>query len=256
MSNNLKSVLTNIGLSKKEAAVYLANLELGTALASEIAKKSKLNRVTTYDVLEKLISEGLVSSQMIKKVSCFTAMEPDQLRLEVRKHYLDFKEALPEFRRLQGKSSHPHIRYYEGLDGVKKIYADTLSSKTEILNYADSKSIREFWPKYDQEYVKKRVEAKIYLRGIAPLDEHGKKVAQQNESMYREIRLVKAGPFSFTNEINIYNDKVAIVSFSKNTIMGMIIESEEVANTQRAIFMMAWEFAESTGLREVQASQE
>ncbi len=144
---------------------------------------------------------------------------------------------------MQGKSSHPHIRYYEGLEAVKKIYTDTLSSKTEILNYANSKSIREVWPNYDEEYVKARVKAQVYLRGIAPLDEYGKKVARQNERMYREIRLVNAGPYSFMNEINIYDDKVGIVSFSKNTIMGMIIESEEVANTQRAIFMMAWEFA-------------
>lgn len=243
LPQTLLNVLTNIGLSKKEAAIYLANLELGPALASEIAKKSKLNRVTTYDILEKLITEGLVHLKTVKNVKTFTATEPDELRLEVRKHYTDFKEALPELRRIQGKTSHPHIRYYEGLEAVKKIYTDTLTSKTEILNYANSKSIREFWPNYDKDYVAARVKAQIYLRGIAPLDEYGNKVARQNERMYREIRLVQAGPYSFTNEINIYDDKVGIVSFSKNTIMGMIIESEEVANTQRAIFMMAWEFA-------------
>lgn len=243
MPNTLLSVLTNIGLTKKEASVYLANLELGTALASEIAQKSNLNRVTTYDILQKLIQEGLVSSQVTNKVKTFTAIEPDLLRLEVRKHYMDLKDALPEFRRIQGKSSHPHIHYYEGLEAVKKIYSDTLSSRTEILNYADSKSIRKFWSKYDDEYVKARVKEKIYLRGIAPLDEYGEAVAEQNESMYREIRLVKAGHYAFSNEINIYDDKVGIISFSKNTVMGMLIESEEVANTQRAIFMMAWEFA-------------
>ena len=225
--------------------MYLASLELGPAPASEISKKSKLNRVTTYDILEGLMKEGLMSAQTIKKVRTFTATEPDVLRQEVRKHYLDFKEALPELRRIQGKTSLPHIRYYEGLDAVKKIYADTLTSKTEILNYADSKLIREFWPNYDKDYVRKRVDQKIYLRGIAPLDEYGKKVAHQNEKMYREIRLVRAGPYSFANEINVYDDKVAIVSFSKNTVMGMIIENEEIANTQRAIFMMAWEFASS-----------
>ncbi len=223
--------------------MYLANLELGTAPASEISKKCRLNRVTTYDILKKLLKEKLVSVQSAGKTKVFTAIEPDELRQEVRKHYMDFKDILPELRRIQGKTSHPHIRYYEGLEAVKKIYTDTLTSKTEILNYANSKSIREFWPNYDNDYVKERVKAKIYLRGIAPLDEYGKKVAHQNEKMYREIRLVHAGPYAFANEINIYDDKVGIVSFSKNTIMGMLIESEEVANTQRAIFMMAWEFA-------------
>ena len=61
---------------------------------------------------------------------------------------------------------------------------------------------------------------------------------------YREIRLVPPSEFSFANEINIYDDKVAIISFGKDkTVLGMIIESAEIADTQRAIFMMAWEFA-------------
>lgn len=240
---NLKSILVNIGLTEKETAVYLAALELGDAPASEIALRSKLNRVTTYDVLEKLIQKGFISSYMQKRVKYFAATDPDFLRKDYRKRYMDLKEALPELRRIHGKTSHPRIRYYEGLDGIKKIYMDTLSSKTEILNYADSKSIRHFWPKYDEEYVQERVNRKIYLRGIAPKDEHGKRVVKQNQQMFREIRLMQDGPYPFSNEIHIYDDKVAIISFGKNEVVGMIIEGEEIANSQRAIFLMAWEFA-------------
>lgn len=239
----LQNVLTNLGLTPKESKVYLAVLEIGTSPASDVALRAKMNRVSTYDILKKLITRGFVSTHTEKRVKYFTATPPDLLRQDFRKKYMDFKEALPDLRRLEGKASHPHIRYYEGLEAVKKIYADTLTAKTEILNYADSKSIREFWPNYDQDYVAERVKRRIYLRGIAPKDDHGKKVVAENEGKYREIRLVQAGPFSFANEINIYDDKVGIVSFSKNEVMGMIIESPEVASTQRAIFMMAWEFA-------------
>jgi len=240
---NLQNVLTNVGLTPKESKVYLASLEIGPAPASDIALRAKMNRVSTYDVLKKLLRRGFVSALVQKRVKTFTATPPELLRQDIRKKYMDLKEALPELHRLQGSTSHPHIRYYEGLDAVKKIYADTLTAKTEILNYADSKSIREFWPSYDTDYVKERVKRRIYLRGIAPLDQHGRQVAAENEKKHREIRLVKAGPFSFANEINIYDDKVAIVSFSQNEVMGMIIESPEIASTQRAIFMMAWEFA-------------
>ena len=118
-----------------------------------------------------------------------------------------------------------------------------MTAKTELFNYADSKSLRRYWPTYDEDYVRKRIEKGIYLRGIAPLDDYGKKVVRDNEKSHREIRLVPAGPFTFSNEINIYDDKVSIVSFSNDLIIGMLIESAEIANTQRAIFMMAWEFA-------------
>jgi sugar-specific transcriptional regulator TrmB len=243
LTMNLKNILINIGLTAKETAVYLAALELGDAPASEIALRSKLNRVTTYDVLEKLTKRSFISSYIRNRIKYFAATDPDFIRKDYRKRYMDLKEALPELRRLHGKTTHPRIRYYEGLDGIKKIYADTLTAKTEILNYADSKSIRDFWPKYDEEYVKERVKRKIYLRGIAPKDKYGERVIQENENMHREIRLTIGGPYAFSNEIHIYDEKVAIISFGKNEVVGMIIEGEEIANSQRAIFMMAWEFA-------------
>lgn len=242
---SLQNVLTNIGLTGKEAKVYLAALEVGPAPASDIALRSKLNRVTTYDVLEKLIKRGYVSTYTKQRIKYFVATEPDIIRMDIRQKYLDFKEVLPDLRRLHGSTYVPRIRYYEGIEGVKKVYTDTLTAKTEILNYADSKSIREHWPTYDQDYVDERVKRRIYLRGIAPEDEQGKRVSAENEKKYREIRLVKAGPYAFSNEINIYDEKVSIVSFGKNEVVGMIIESPEIANTQRAIFMMAWEFAGS-----------
>lgn len=240
---SLQNVLTNIGLTDKESKVYLAALELGPSPASDIAQRSKLNRVTTYDILEKLIEREYITRQTKNRITTFTAAEPDHIRMDIRQKYLDFKEVLPELRRLHGSTYIPRIRYYEGIEGVKKVYADTLTAKTELLNYADSKSIREYWPTYDQDYVNERVKRRIYLRGIAPQDAMGKRIAADNEKKHREIRLVKAGPYAFSNEINIYDEKVSIVSFGKKEVVGMIIESSEIANTQRAIFMMAWEFA-------------
>ncbi|MFA5855467.1 MAG: helix-turn-helix domain-containing protein [Candidatus Gracilibacteria bacterium] len=264
MPTNLHNVLTQIGLTEKEAKVYFAALEIGTAPASEIALRAKLNRVTTYDTLEKLIKRGFATVQSRKKIQYFSATQPDLVRLDIRKNYMDFKEALPEFRRVQGVTVHPHVRYFEGLDAVKKIYEDTLTAKTEILNYANSKSIRDIWPNYDKEYVEKRVKRRVYLRGLAPKDEHGEKVVKENKKNFREIRLIElarlaksghpAGSLTFENEINIYDQKMAIVSFGKTgEIIGMIIESPEIANTQRAIFMMAWEFAGTKKSRRARA---
>lgn len=244
----LHSILTDIGLTEKEADVYLAALELGPSPASDVALRSKLNRVTTYDILKKLIHKGFVSTHVDRKIQIFVATDPDAVRSDVLHRYEMFKSALPDLRRLHGKTAHPRVRYYEGIEGIKRVYADTLTAKTELLNYADSKSIRQFWPTYDEDYVKERVKRKIYLRGIAPHDEYGERVVADNRKNYREIRLVPATKFSFTNEINIYDDKVAIISFGKDELLGMIIESTEIADTQRAIFMMAWGFASSSKL--------
>lgn len=239
----LHDVLIDIGLSSKEADVYLASLELGPSPASDISLRAKLNRVTTYDILEKLMHKGFVSTHTEKRMKIFVATNPDMIKHDVQQKYANLREVLPDLRRLHGNTSHPRVLYYEGLAGIKRVYADTLTAKTEILNYADSKVIRDFWPEYDKDYVAQRVKKKIHLRGIAPRDEFGEAVAAQNKATHREIRLVPRTEFSFANEINIYNNKVAIISYGKDELVGMIIDCPEVADTQRAIFMMAWEFA-------------
>ncbi len=211
MDKQLTNVLVNLGLNEKEARVFLACTQLGTSVVSEIAHSAGINRVTTYDILEKLKHRGV---------------------------------ALPKFKTLTGEINHPRVRYFEGLEGIKAIYADSLTSKTEILNYSNSAEIRVNWPTYDQDYVEKRAKKGIYLRGICPKDKAGETIHSQDKKYHREMRLVPSAQFDFTNEINIYDDKVAIISF-KDELIGMILESIEIANSQRAIFNMSWQFAES-----------
>ncbi len=247
----LSRILENIGLADKEAKVYLSALELGSSPVSKIAAKAKINRVTTYDILEKLVKKGLINFFIKNKIKFFSATDPETMVSEFKKRATELANALPDLKRLHGDTIHPHVRYFEGLEGIKAIYADTLSSKSEILNYCDSQEIRSLWPTYDQEYVSERVKKKISLRGIAPDDEYGKRVHENDQESLREIRLVSKEKFNFTNEINIYDDKVAIISF-KDELIGMIIESHEIAQTQRAIFAMAWEFCEKKVERQTQ----
>lgn len=237
------SVVKNIGLTEKESKVYLACLELGSSSVAHIAQHARINRVTAYGILEKLLKKGMVNFLTKKGNRFYDATDPQIVAAEIKRKVTNFRKALPDLRRLRGDAIHPRIRYFEGLDGIKAIYEDTLGSKTEILNYSNSKEIRDHWPNYDEEYVMKRVKHKIYLRGISPADEHGEWVHEHDKEYLREIRLVPANQFTFTNEINIYDDKVAIISYKDKPLIGMIIESLEIANTQRDIFKMAWEFS-------------
>jgi len=244
MENSLILVLKNIGLTDKESKVYLSCLKNGTSVVSNIASPAGINRVTNYDILEKLKIRGLVSYFTKKKISYFTGLNPEVVVEQYEKKTNDLRTALPEFKRLSGETSHPRIRYFEGIEGIKAIYADTLTSKTEILNYSNSKEIRKNWPTYDKDYVEKRAKRRIFLRGICLKDHEGEIVKSEDGKYFREMCLIPPEKFDFTNEINIYDDKVSIISF-KNELIGMIIESVEIANSQRAIFNMCWQFSKT-----------
>lgn len=256
MAKDTLHILESVGLDAKQSKLYLVGLQLGTAPASDYAKATGINRITAYNLLEELVHRGYFT--MVKKVRAkwYAPVAPEYVALEARKNAEALERVLPELRSLQGaKYRKPRVRFFEGWDGVRHVYEDTLTAETELLNFANSAVVRTFWPLYDSEYVDARVKCGIRLRGISPDDQAGKRVHGEDQETLREIRLVPASDFDFKNEINIYDHKVAICSFDSGLkgdkdVFGVIIESKEVAETQRQIFEMAWRYATSTTPKE------
>lgn len=243
----LQHIIQSVGLEPHEAKLYLAGLKLGSAPASAYAADAKLNRVTAYNYLEELVKRSIFTAAERGRAMHYAPVAPDQLGLEARKNVEALERAMPDLRSLMGSHHRaPHVRYFEGEEGVRRVYQDTLTADGELLNFANSEVVRTFWKEYDTEYVNKRIKNGIFLKGIAPDDAIGRKVHGKDTKSLREIRLVNEKEFPIHNEINIYDNKVAIVSFSENEedLFGVIIESREVAETQKQIFEMAWRFAQ------------
>ena len=72
-------VLESLGFSPKEIYIYTALLELETATATDLAKKTEINRTSCYDILSVLIKRGLVSKIVKKKKIYFHITDPRKL---------------------------------------------------------------------------------------------------------------------------------------------------------------------------------
>ena len=83
------------------------------------------------------------------------------------------------------------------------------------------------------------------MRAIVEDSELGRKHKEQDKEELRKTRLVPKEKFPFKNEINIYGDKVMIASYAD--LMAVVLESKDVAQTQRAFFELAWEGAAAYG---------
>lgn len=256
MAKDIIHVLEAIGLDSKESQLYVAGLQLGNAPASDYAKATGLNRITCYNLLEDLARKGYFTVMKKVRAKWYAPVSPEYVALEARKNVQALERSLPELRSLQGsKYRKPHVRFFEGWEGVRRVYEDTLTAETTLLNFANSAVVRTFWPNYDEEYVAERVKLGIRLKGLAPDDAAGRHVHGEDAEKLREIRLVPARDFDFQNEINIYDHKVAICSFDSGLkgdkdVFGVIIESKEVAETQRQIFEMAWRYASAVTPKE------
>jgi sugar-specific transcriptional regulator TrmB len=247
-------LIANLGLSENEARIYLALLELGPSLVTEISKKSDVNRVSCYDVLEKLVKYNLVtyaSGKSSKKR--YSAMPPFNLisflereqKREERK-LAELKEKLPELKLLYKEIDRPSIKFFEGTEGLKAIYAETLKSKTEILSVGDC----EQWESSDlsawaRQYNRDRAKAKIPERVLIPA---GEKTIEWFKNYpttlkYTEYRVFPKEKINylFDSEINIFEDKVMIALLKKPNRMGILIISPHLVKILKAMFEMAWE---------------
>jgi sugar-specific transcriptional regulator TrmB len=238
----LNKELEKIGLSQKEANLYMAALELGQANIQQISKKSGIKRTTAYDIIESLKKKGLVSQFIKGKKVLFLAADPRKLEDEVeeKKHVL--KRIMPELLSMANAiDSKPKVKFFEGLEGIKEVYKDTLHYPDgELLAWVSPDAIKAFDVDFlNDYYLPKRIDKKIWVRAIAPEVEQMKGYKEVDEKSLRKTRLADEQLFPLRVEINLYGkNKIAIMSFDEK--FGMIIESQRIFETLQSIFEMNW----------------
>lgn len=143
--------LRKLGLTDKEARVYLAALALGYTSVQKIARQAQISRPTAYEVIKNLEKKGLMSESKEAGKKYFVAESPDRLLglLHIQKREIEEKER--EFLRiiadvknkyaLAGKNA---IKTYQGENGIKLLLEDFLTTKAKEIYVlvADEK----IWP--------------------------------------------------------------------------------------------------------------
>ena len=242
-------ILEQQGLSEKEASVYLALLQFEEALPSVVARKAGVKRPTCYVILEQLQKMGLVSHVKRGGVLHFRALHPQAYVNDQQGKMRSLEKALPELLRLRQQFvATPQMTIYEGNPGLKKIMDDTLTAKTELFCWADVSLAVNSLADYYPSYIERKVKRKLWLRGVISYDPLAVQFKELGEAEFREIYLIPKEKFPFHNEINIYDDKVAIISHQDQ--VGIIIQNQYIADTQRSIFKLGFEYAKMVEERE------
>jgi len=245
--------LSLFGLDKKEERLYLGLLELGEANLGELARKAEIKRTTAYDVVESLHRKGLIGLSKKKKRTVYFAEDPRVLEHHIDEQRQKLDAMVPELLSMMNTlTKKPKIRYYEGVEGIKQVYRDTLRfSDQELLAWVSEKAIQAFDEAFLHEYyLPKRIQKKIWVRAIAPDGREMRLFKQDDIKWLRRTHLVSKNRFPFDVEINLYGKRnIAIISFEEE--FGMIIESEKLFRTMKSMFEMGWLFAgKANGVRD------
>ena len=254
----IDAVLQTLGAQKKELILIHKLLEYGSQPASHVAKLCSLPRNTVRSMLDSMVERGIVTKTLRGRTQFYSLESSDNIirNLKVRKLRVGDKidsqiEAVKQHCNEWDQSKHsktrPKIRVLEGDAGLERIYEDTLTSKTELKSWTDYDALYEATKgtSYFPKYFKRRAKAGIPMRSIHPMSKLSLESQKLDKEELRESALVPKEKFDWKPEIQVYDNKLNITSWEEK--LGIIIESEEIANAVTAIFDMAYEAASTYG---------
>lgn len=164
-------------------------------------------------------------------------------------HQREIEHLLPQFQSLTNPYSvSPKVKFFDGMEGIERVMNETLTSRETIRCFSnvDAWFSNEATRDYIIWYGKRRMlEKKIPERALVLDSPSGRKYLEEdypdntNNELF-QFRWLPKDINSFSNEINIYDNKLAIVCITKNELLGILIESEGIAATQKSIFEIAW----------------
>lgn len=247
--------LINFGFSDKEAAVYVALLELQIATAFEVAKRSGVNRSSAYVVLEGLRKKGFVGISDDKKVQRYVTASPEVLLQSAKRNAQKFEEIktsiesiLPELKALhKDTQSRPVVKVFEGKNGIVSALEESMDNREGLMRvFSVAPRIMRLLPDYFIDYLQRRVKKGIKMLGIHPEDEFASRISKMNLPKLDEPIFIPKDLYKIPVEIAIYDDKFGYIS-TEGEGFAIVIQSKEMADSMKSVFDLAYEQAGRIG---------
>ncbi|MFA5992482.1 MAG: helix-turn-helix domain-containing protein [Candidatus Pacearchaeota archaeon] len=243
----INQTLKAIGLTDGEIKVYLALLELGSSTTWNITKKSKISGSKVYEVLDRLISKGLVNSMIKNNVKYFESASPERILeyLEEKKQEIDIEKKdiikiIPELILKQKQAPKSEVKIYTGWEGLKTVEEDILNSlkKGEEWLSMGLTEQPESWEIYFNKKHEERARKGIVHKHL--LNEKYKSLYQKRKHLsYTEFRFLPK-EMEMPTSIEIYANKVLIFILEPTNPLAILIESKPVFESFRKYFDVLW----------------
>ncbi len=239
--------LNQLGLNGRQAKVYLALLQLGSATAIEIAKYTKYKHPTVYDVLDLLKEKRLITETLSGGRKIFSAEDPEMFSQIQQERQRTLDSLLPSLKDLYlGGTHRTRVHCYDGVEGAAVVRNELLNVKSKRYYYFGS--VREMFKLSSQEqeeaYVRERLRRGIWSYSIRDRSQEvDLDYMRPGEENLRRVRYLPKPIDDNISGLYIYDDRIAISSALKENY-SIIIESRELFILMRTLWHYIWEIAE------------
>ena len=128
---NMK-ILSELGLSDREIAVYLALIRLSPTTTGPLVRASKVTNAKIYETLGKLIDKGLASYIYRGRIKYFQSADPETLLNFLDEKRAAVKDMVKSLKTIQQKGQPEcEVRVYEGIRAIKSVLYEMYDRNAE-----------------------------------------------------------------------------------------------------------------------------
>lgn len=240
----LRTVLTHIGFIGKEADIYLTAMQLGMQPASIIAEKLKLNRITTYATLKKLVERGLANMSVRNNMHYFAVEPPEKLLGYVARKEEEWKSLQEKLRRALSNIEVPEhasaspikAASYFGVEGCKTLFEEALLAQKLVLvlnPLGKPEDYRELWLDVFFKRLLQRMPGTVHVFTLRrALQPH---LVESLEEAGAEVYILDSLPF--TMDLILCDDvKSAFIAEKDGVFSGAMIEGTREQGSLQEFF--------------------
>lgn len=245
-----KNVLEDSGLKPGEAEIYDILLQFGDSPASQLTSKTKLKRGMIYKFLDDLKQRGLVSSYSKGRKTQFRAEHPYKIMETIENNIksaeyqkISLESVLPKLAESYNqKETRPTVSYYEGITGIRKVFQDIYAPKEEpVYGCVDLEISDKALPQHVvKDLIPLRIRNSVKAISFVANSDLSKRIQKKDAESLRKSVLLDKKEFPVPAEIDVYEDKVALLSFQKGEFAGILIQNKDIATTLKTIFKIAF----------------
>ena len=241
-------ILKELGLTESEIKVYCLLIEMGQLNVSKISKETELDRSNLYRILERLISQKLVSGVISEKKKCFKANNPSILKEILNQKIDSLKENEKKLasvienlasQKPKEKSNEFDVQIYSGKEELKNVLKMMLNLKKGETTYAfGCKGIfKHLFDQFWEDYKTKRANKGVLFKGVLSIGEVDPKRPHHKNTYVRVADLKH-----MTNvRIDFFHDIVVIFITDPNNPNAILIKNKEIAKAMKTYFDFLWE---------------
>lgn len=237
-----KKYLEYLGLSDKEALVYIELLKSDSLSGIELSRNTGIKKATVYLIIDSLVSKDLIREIKVGKRIHFKAESPDQFKVifdkkkyELESQMKNIQEIIFELKSVEKKvGTKPSVTYYEGKQAMKESIEEYVgqigySQGDDYGIYSYDLFEKIFSKKDIEEIDRKRIENNVKFKAIYT---GGNKFIPNKPN--QELIKIAQDMFPIESEILIFNDEVKIHTLGKD-VFGISIKNKEFATTMKSL---------------------